>query len=72
VWIGSDCVIYGNISIGDGATLLPNTVLSKSIPCNTVMEGNPARRILNNFDNFELRERHDMDAMQYVNSKQEG
>jgi hypothetical protein len=36
------------------------------------MQGNPARLVLNNFDNFELRERHDMDAMQYINSKREG
>lgn len=27
VCIGSDCVIYGAISIGDGGTLLPGTVL---------------------------------------------
>jgi serine acetyltransferase len=72
VWIGSDCVIYGAISIGDGATLLPSTVLTKSIPPGVVMQGNPARVVLRNFDNSELRKRHDVDAIQYVNTKRGG
>lgn len=69
VWIGSDCVVFGDISIGDGATLLPGTVLTKSIPAGVVMLGNPARLVLRNFDNSELRKRHDVDAMRYVNVK---
>jgi len=69
VWIGSDCVIYGAITIGDGATLLPGTVLTKSIPANVVMQGNPARLVLRNFDNSELRARQNIDAAQYVNPK---
>ncbi len=69
VWIGSDCVIYGNISIGDGATLLPGTVLSKSIPAGAVMRGNPARLVLPNFDNSKLLMLQDADAMQYVTEK---
>jgi len=71
VWIGSDCVIYGSISIGDGATLLPGTVLSKNIPANIVMQGNPARLVLQNFDNSELRDLQDMDAIQYIKTKWE-
>jgi serine O-acetyltransferase len=69
VWIGSDCIVYGTINIGDGATLLPGTVLTKSIPAGVVMEGNPARLVLRNFDNSELREHQNIDAMQYVNAK---
>ncbi len=69
VWIGSDCVVYGAISIGDGATLLPGTVLSKSIPAGVVMHGNPARLVLRNFDNSELRMLQDADAMQHVTEK---
>jgi serine acetyltransferase len=71
VWIGSDYVIYGAITIGDGATLLPNTVLTKSIPAGVVMQGNPARLVLRNFDNTELRKRQDIDAVQYVNAQRE-
>lgn len=66
VWIGSDCVIYGAITIGDGATLLPGTVLTKSVPANVVMQGNPARLVLQNFDNTKLRSHPDTDAVQYV------
>lgn len=69
VWIGSDCVIYGTITIGDGATLLPGTVLAKSIPANVVMQGNPARLVLRNFDNSELRAHQNIDAIQYVKEK---
>jgi acetyltransferase-like isoleucine patch superfamily enzyme len=72
VWIGSDCVVCGAITIGDGATLLPGTVLTKSIPAGVVMRGNPARLVLRNFDNSELRARQDIDAIQYVNTKQSG
>lgn len=72
VWIGSDCVVYGAISIGDGATLLPGTVLTKSVPAGVVIQGNPARLVLRDFDNSELRARQDMDAMQYVKTKRGG
>lgn len=68
VWIGSDCVMYGAITIGDGATLLPGTVLTKSVPADVVMQGNPARLVLHNFDNSKLRSHPNMDAVQYVNA----
>jgi serine acetyltransferase len=69
VWIGSDCVVFGAITIGDGATLLPGTVLSKSIPPGVVMQGNFPRLVLRNFDNTELRERQNLDAIQYVDAQ---
>jgi serine acetyltransferase len=55
VWIGPDTVIYGNVTIGDGATILPGTVLTKSIPGGTVVQGNPARVVRTGFDNAPLR-----------------
>jgi len=66
VWIGADCVVYGAISIGDGATLLPGTVLVKSIPAGAVMMGNPARLVLRDFDNADLRAHQDIDVMGYI------
>jgi serine acetyltransferase len=72
VWIGSDCVVYGAISIGDGATLLPGTVLTKSIPAGVVMQGNPARLVCRDFDNSELRLYQNLDAMHYVKTKRGG
>lgn len=69
VWIGSDCVVHGAIKIGDDATLLPGTVLTKSIPAGVVMQGNLARLVLRNFDNSELRKLQDLEAIQYVKTK---
>lgn len=55
VWIGPDSVIYGEITIGDGATVLPGTVLTKSIPPRSVVKGNPARIVARDFENSRLR-----------------
>jgi serine acetyltransferase len=55
VWIGPCSVIYGNIKVADGATILPNTVLTKSVPAGAVVQGNPARVIRRGFDNGLLR-----------------
>jgi serine acetyltransferase len=55
VWIGPDCVIYGNITIGNGSTVLPGTVLSMSVPARAVAGGNPATIICNDFDNSGMR-----------------
>lgn len=55
VWIGSDCVIYGDITIADGATILPGTVLSMNVPPRAVVAGNPARIVARESDNASLR-----------------
>lgn len=55
VWIGPDCVVFGGITIGDGATVLPKTILTKSIPAGSVAQGNPARIVKREFDNSGLR-----------------
>lgn len=66
VWIGQNCIIYGAISIGDNATLLPGTVLTKSIPTGAVMQGNPARLVSRNFNNASLREGTDSENVNYL------
>jgi serine acetyltransferase len=55
VWIGPHCVVFGRIRLGDGATVLPHTVLSKSVPDGAVVQGNPARIARRDFDNSALR-----------------
>jgi len=55
VWIGPDCVIYGNLSVGDGATVLPGAVVSMSVPARAVAAGNPATIVRREFDNRVLR-----------------
>jgi serine acetyltransferase len=55
VWIGPDCVIYGNIVLGDGATVLPGSVVSMTVSDRAVVGGNPATVVRRNFDNSGLR-----------------
>jgi serine acetyltransferase len=55
VLIGSDCVIYGAIVIGDAATLRPGTVVTRHIPARAVVEGNPPRVIATDVDSSSLR-----------------
>jgi acetyltransferase-like isoleucine patch superfamily enzyme len=55
VWIGSDCVIAGSLTVGDGATVLPGTVLTFSVLPRAVVKGNPARIVRTDFDNSQLR-----------------
>lgn len=45
VWIGPDSVIYGGINIGDNTIIDGNTVLSRSIPANLHVGGNPCKMI---------------------------
>lgn len=62
VWIGSRCVIYGNITIGDGATILPGTIVSRSLPADVVVQGNPPRILKRGFNNSKLRSTLSQDA----------
>lgn len=55
VWIGRDCVIYGHLSIGEGATVLPGSVVSMNVPARAVVAGNPASILRREFDNAPLR-----------------
>jgi len=55
VWIGPGCVIAGPLTIGDGATVLPGSVLTFSVAPRTVVGGNPAQVMRRNFDNSWLR-----------------
>jgi len=45
VWIGSDCTILPGVEIGDGAIIGAGSVVTKSVPSNSVAVGNPARVI---------------------------
>lgn len=43
VWIGHDSVVYGVISIGHNTIIESGTILSKSLPGNMVIAGNPCK-----------------------------
>ena len=55
VWIGPNCIIAGSLTIGDGATVLPGTFLTFSVPPRAVVQGNPAVVTHRDFDNSPLR-----------------
>lgn len=55
VWIGHDSVVHGGIIVGEGTTILPGSILGKSVPPRAVVQGNPARVTAREFDNAPLR-----------------
>lgn len=42
VWIGTNAVIVGNITIGDDVMIAPNSFVNMDIPAHSVVIGNPA------------------------------
>ena len=45
VWIGDKATILGAVTIGDGAVIAANSVVTKDVPAYSVVGGNPARVI---------------------------
>ena len=45
VWIGPDSTILPGVEIGDGAIVGAGSVVTKSVPKNTIVAGNPAKII---------------------------
>ena len=45
VWIGDKATILPGVTIGDGAVIAANSVVTKDVPAFALMVGNPARRI---------------------------
>ena len=54
VWIGTGAIISGAISVGNNVTIMNGSVLSRSAPDGCLVGGNPARVILQNYDNSHL------------------
>ena len=45
VWIGDKATILPNVTIGDGAVIAANSVVTKDVPSYSVVAGNPAKII---------------------------
>ena len=45
VWIGDKATILGGVTIGDGAVIAANSVVTKDVPAYSVVGGNPAKII---------------------------
>jgi len=43
--VGSGCTILSNVTIGENAVIGAGSVVTKNVPPNTVVAGNPAKRI---------------------------
>lgn len=47
VWVGGSCVILPGITIGDNSIVAAGSVVTKDVPANTIVAGNPAKVIKN-------------------------
>ena len=54
VWIGAHCVILGGITIGNGAVVAANSVISKDVPPYSIVGGTPAKIISYRFDEYTI------------------
>jgi hypothetical protein len=52
VWIGDGAVIFSGITIGTGAVIARNAVVTKSVGDYEIVAGNPARFIRKRFDDY--------------------
>lgn len=50
VWIGSNVVIFRNISIGDGAIIGAGSIVTKDVPAYAIVAGSPAKFLKYRFD----------------------
>lgn len=51
VWIGSGSILFGGITIGEGATIGPLTVVGRNLPPRVLVMGNPMRLLRKNYNN---------------------
>jgi serine acetyltransferase len=51
VWIGTGSVLFGPVTVGDGATVGPLTVVGRNVPPRALVMGNPMRVVQIEYDN---------------------
>ncbi len=51
VWIGCGAIVFGGITIGDGVTIGPATVVSRNLPPRALVMGNPMKILSRDHDN---------------------
>ena len=51
VYIGTGSVVYGGITVGNGSTICNGCILSRVIPDNSLVAGNPGRVVKLGYDN---------------------
>jgi len=54
VWVGTSAVLAGAITVGDGATVANGAMVSRPVPPRALVAGNPARVLMQGYDNGAL------------------
>ncbi|WP_086786280.1 CatB-related O-acetyltransferase [Crossiella equi] len=54
VWIGGDAKIMPGVTVGDGAIIAANSVVTKDVPAYTIVGGNPAKPIRQRFNDEDI------------------
>ncbi len=67
VFIGADAIILPNVKIGDNVIVAAGSVVSKDIPDNSVVAGNPAK-IIGKYDDYIEKQRNLMSEGHVYNS----
>ncbi len=71
VFIGSNSIILPNIRIGNNVIIGSGSVVTKDIPDNSVVAGNPAR-IISSFDDYlKRRKENDNNIIEYIDNNSE-
>lgn len=55
VWIGYGAIILSGISVGDSSIVAAGSVVTQDVPSNSIVAGNPAKRIGQRFSSDEFR-----------------
>lgn len=55
VWIGAHCVVLGGVTIGNGAIVAANSVVTKDVPNYSIVGGSPAKVIGYRFDEVTIK-----------------
>lgn len=58
VWLGGNVVVKKGVTIGRNSVIGMNSVVTQSVPANSVAIGNPCR-VVKNFDSFKIKEIED-------------
>ena len=62
VRIGQGAIILGGVKVGDGAIVAAGSVVTKNVPCCTIVGGNPAKIIKKRFDS----EKKEIEYLKYI------